>query len=179
MIWSGTKERSAGRFGGPERSPRCRAGFRTGRERECPPPTPRWRPTRPPWADRARRAGWAAGERRGAEVEVALRHTRRTMELPARTAVGGPRRNRRGREEAGGKLECGARMMLVPCGGTGSEALNVKRSSPPRKGGIPSHDLIADGGTKETRGGARGSSGSHRSSSGPASGLRRVLLRWA
>jgi hypothetical protein len=32
---------------------------------------------------------------------VALRHTRRTMGLPARARVGGPRRNRRLREEAG------------------------------------------------------------------------------
>jgi hypothetical protein len=44
---------------------------------------------------------WAGGEKRGAEVEVALRHTRRTMGLPAQAAVCGPRRNRRGREEAG------------------------------------------------------------------------------
>ena len=61
---------------------------------------------------------------------MALRHTRRTMGLPAQAAVGGPRRNRRGREEAGGKLECGARMMLVPCGGTGSEALTVIQHPP-------------------------------------------------
>jgi hypothetical protein len=71
---------------------------------------------------------------------VTLRHTRRTMGLPARAAMRGPQPNRRERVELRAIVECGSDVTLVSCRGPGSEALNVNRqlwrgwSDDPEKG---------------------------------------------